>query len=61
MGKEAVSTFGIEEEDTMRMGAATVAPLPLRQCIVLIFIGSAVCYGLGFAMVTAFNHILSVL
>ena len=60
MAKEAVSIFGIEE-DAMRARAEKVAPLPMRQCLLLIFLGSAVCYGLGFAVVTAFNHLLAVL
>jgi hypothetical protein len=59
VGKEAVSSF--IEEDAMRVGAESVTPLPLRQCLLLIFLGSAVCYGLGFAVVTVFNHLLAVL
>jgi hypothetical protein len=61
MGKEAVSLFGLEEEGTARVRAESVAPLPMRQCVLLIFFGSAVCYGLGFAVVTVFNHLLAVL
>jgi hypothetical protein len=59
VAKEAVSSF--IEEDAMRIRAESVTPLPLRQCLLLIFLGSAVCYGLGFAIVTAFNHLLAVL
>ena len=61
MGKEAVSLFGIEEENTAQVRAESVAPLPMRQCVLLIFVGSAICYGLGFAVVTVFNHLLAVL
>jgi hypothetical protein len=61
VGKEAVSLFGMEEQDTARVRAEIVAPLPMRQCVLLIFLGSVVCYGLGFAVVTAFNHLLAVL
>ena len=60
MAKEAVSIFGIEEDGT-RARAENVAPLPMRQCLLLIFLGSVVCYGLGFAVVTVFNHVLAVL
>ena len=59
VGKDAVSSF--IEEDAMRVHAQIVTPLPLRQCLLVIFLGSAVCYGLGFAVVTAFNHLLTVL
>ncbi len=59
MAKEAVSSF--TEEDALHNHAESVTPLPLRQCLVLIFVGSAICYGLGFAVVTAFNHILAAL
>jgi hypothetical protein len=59
VAKEAVSSF--IEEDTMHAGAESVTPLPLRQCLLLIFVGSVVCYGLGYAVVTAFNHLLAVL
>jgi hypothetical protein len=59
VAKEAVSSF--IEEDTMYVHAESVTPLPLRQCLLLIFLGSAACYGLGFAVMTAFNHLLAVL
>ncbi len=59
VAKEAVSSF--IEEDALHNRAESVTPLPLRQCLVLIFVGSAICYGLGFAVVTAFNHILAAL
>jgi len=59
VGKEAVSS--LIEEDTMHDRIESVTPLPLRQCLLLIFLGSAVCYGLGFAVVTAFDHVLAVL
>ena len=59
VAKEAVSSF--IEEDTLRDGTESVTPLPLRQCLLLIFTGSAVCYGLGYAVLTAFNHLLAVL
>jgi len=59
VAKEAVSVFGIEEDTRAR--AESVTPLPLRHCLLLIFLGSAICYGLGFAVVTAFNHLLAVL
>ncbi len=59
VAKEAVSSF--IEEDALHHRAESVTPLPLRQCLVLIFLGSAVCYGLGFAVVTAFNHLLTLL
>lgn len=59
VAKDAVSSF--IEEDTMFARAESVTPLPLRQCLLLIFLGSAVCYGLGFAVMTAFNHLLAVL
>jgi hypothetical protein len=59
VAKEAVSSF--IEEDAMRARAESVTPLPLRQCLLVIFLGSAVCYGLGFAVVTVFNHLLTVL
>ena len=59
VAEEAVSSF--IEEDTVYVHAQSVTPLPLRQCLLLIFLGSAVCYGLGFAMVTAFNHLVAVL
>jgi len=59
VAKEAVSSF--TEEDALHNHAESVTPLPLRQCLVLIFLGSAVCYGLGFAVVTAFNHLLTLL
>ena len=59
VAKEAVSSF--IEEDASRVGAESVKPLPLRQCLLVIFLGSAICYGLGFAVVTAFNHLLAVL
>lgn len=59
VAREAASSF--IEEDTLRDAAESVTPLPLRQCLMLIFLGSAFCYGLGFAMVTAFNHLLAIL
>jgi hypothetical protein len=59
VAKDAVSSY--IEEDILRDRAEIVTPLPFRQCLLLIFLGSAVCYGLGFAVVTAFNHILAVL
>ena len=61
MGKEAVSLFGIEAENTVHVRAESVAPLPMRQCVLVIFVGSVICYGLGFAVVTVFNHLLLVL
>jgi hypothetical protein len=57
VAKEAVFI----EEDVLHDRAEIVTPFPLRQCLLLIFLGSAVCYGLGFAVVTAFNHLLAVL
>jgi len=59
VAEEAVSSF--IEEDAICARAESVTPLPLRQCLLVIFAGSAVCYGLGFAVVTAFNHLLTVL
>jgi hypothetical protein len=59
VAKEAISSF--VEEDTLHNRAEIVTPLPLRQCLLLIFLGSVVCYGLGFAMVSAFNHLVAVL
>jgi hypothetical protein len=59
VAKEAVSSF--IEEDVLHDCAEIVTPLPLRRCLLLIFLGSAVCYGLGFAVMTAFNHVLAVL
>ena len=59
VAKEAVSSF--IEEDVLHNRAESVTPLPLRQCLLVIFLGSAVCYGLGFAVVTVFNHLLTVL
>lgn len=59
VAEEALSSF--IEEDALRARAESVTPLPLRQCLLVIFLGSAVCYGLGFAVVTAFNHLLTVL
>ena len=59
VAKEAVSSF--MEEDILYDRAEIVTPLPLRKCLLLIFLGSAVCYGLGFAVMTAFNHLLAAL
>jgi len=38
--------------------APQVSPLPWRQCAVLIVLGSAGVYGLGFLMVSAFDHLV---
>jgi len=59
VAKEAVSIFGIEEDT--RAHTESVTPLPLRQCLLVIVLGSSLCYGLGFAVVTVFNQLLAVL
>ena len=59
VAKHAVSSF--LEEDALHDRAESVTPLPLRQCLLLIFLASAACYGLSFAVLTGFNHLLGVL
>jgi len=38
-----------------------VNPLPWRQCAVLMVLASVAVYGLGYAVVTAFNHLFQFL
>lgn len=48
-------------EDAAQEGAQWVAPFSLRLCVLLIFLGAIACYGLGYAVFTAFRHLLGVL
>jgi hypothetical protein len=58
VSEDTISSFSLSED---REGSPQVAPLPSRQCVLLLFLGSLACYGLGYAVVAAFNHLLTVL
>lgn len=57
---DAISSFSLGE-DTRREGTPKVVPLPSRQCALLLIAGSLACYGLGYAVVSAFHHLVTVL
>jgi len=58
--EEAILAYSVDEA-TELAHALDVKPLPWRYCALLIFLGSAACYAIGFAVVLAFNRLLSVL
>ena len=48
-------------DDGPQEGAQWIAPYSLRLCVLLIFLGAAACYGLGYVVFLAFQHVISVL
>jgi hypothetical protein len=57
---EVISAYGLGD-DAEHQGAHGVTPLPLRLCVLLIFLGAVAFYGVGYAVFAAFRHLLNVL
>lgn len=60
LSKHALSIRG-PRETANEYPAPAVTPLQFRFCIALLFLASALCYGLGFAVFALFQHLLAIL
>jgi hypothetical protein len=60
VSEETIPSLGLTD-DAVYERLPQIAPLPSRQCVLLLSLGSLACYGLGYAVVAAFNYLLAAL